>query len=39
MSTDNPIGTELVFEDAHVRVWRIVLEPGDEAPWHTHALD
>ena len=39
MQTDNPIGTELVFEDAHVRVWRIVLEPGDEAPWHTHALD
>src|SRR5437773_12145682 len=35
----NPIGTELVFEDEHVRVWRIVLEPGEEAPWHTHALD
>jgi quercetin dioxygenase-like cupin family protein len=39
MQADNPIGTELVFEDAHVRVWRIVLEPGDEAPWHTHELD
>ena len=39
MPTDNPIGTDLVFEDAHVRVWRIVLEPGEEAPWHTHALD
>ncbi len=39
MQTDNPIGTELVFEDAHVRVWRIVLEPGAEAPWHTHDLD
>ncbi len=39
MQTDNPIGTELVFEDAHVRVWRIVLEPGAEAPWHTHELD
>jgi len=35
----DPIGTELVFEDEHIRVWRIVLEPGEEAPWHTHALD
>jgi hypothetical protein len=35
----NPIGTELVFEDEHVRVWRIVLEPGEEAAWHTHRLD
>jgi quercetin dioxygenase-like cupin family protein len=39
MATDNPIGTELVFEDAQVRVWRIVLEPGAEAAWHTHELD
>jgi quercetin dioxygenase-like cupin family protein len=37
--TANPIGTELVFEDEHVRVWRIVLEPGEEAPMHTHELD
>jgi quercetin dioxygenase-like cupin family protein len=37
--TDNPIGTALVFEDDRVRVWRIVLEPGEEAPWHTHELD
>lgn len=35
----NPIGTELVFEDEHVRVWRIVLEPGEEAEFHTHHLD
>jgi hypothetical protein len=39
MQGDNLIGTELVFEDAQVRVWRIVLEPGEEAPWHTHELD
>ena len=39
MQADNPIGTELVFEDAQVRVWRIVLEPGAEAPWHTHERD
>jgi quercetin dioxygenase-like cupin family protein len=37
--TQNPIGTELVYEDDAVRVWRIELEPGAEAPWHTHRLD
>lgn len=35
----NPIGTELVFEDESVRVWRIDLEPGQQAGWHTHHLD
>jgi quercetin dioxygenase-like cupin family protein len=35
----NPIGTELVYEDEAVRVWRIALEPGEDAPWHTHELD
>jgi anti-sigma factor ChrR (cupin superfamily) len=35
----NPIGTELIYEDGAVRVWRIQLEPGQDAPWHTHVLD
>lgn len=35
----NPIGTALVYEDDSVRVWRIDLEPGEEAGWHTHELD
>lgn len=35
----NPIGTELIFEDDKVRIWQIVLEPGQEAPVHTHHLD
>ena len=35
----NPIGTALVYEDAAVRIWRIDLPPGGEAPWHTHLLD
>jgi quercetin dioxygenase-like cupin family protein len=37
--TQNPIGTELVYEDDAVRVWRIDLAPGEKAPWHTHRLD
>lgn len=36
---ENPIGTEFLREDENVRIWRIVLEPGEEAPWHTHHLD
>jgi len=35
----NPIGTELVYEDDSVRVWRIELAPGETAGWHTHYLD
>lgn len=35
----NPIGTSLLFEDERVRIWEIVLEPGQEASGHTHLLD
>lgn len=38
-SAENPVGTDLIFEDDRVRVWQIVLEPGQEAPFHTHHLD
>jgi quercetin dioxygenase-like cupin family protein len=30
------IGTEVVFENEHVRVWEVRLEPGGEQPWHLH---
>jgi quercetin dioxygenase-like cupin family protein len=36
--SENPIGTELVYEDDTMRIWRIELAPGEEAPWHTHRL-
>ena len=35
----NPIGTAMVYEDDQVRIWRIELEPGEEAAFHTHYLD
>lgn len=38
-ATANPIGTALVYEDEAVRIWRIELEPGEEAAFHTHYLD
>jgi quercetin dioxygenase-like cupin family protein len=33
------VGTRLIAEDEQVRLWTIDLEPGEEAPLHTHRLD
>jgi len=30
------VGTEIVFENEHVRVWEVVLQPGESQPWHCH---
>ncbi len=35
----NPIGTDLIYEDERIRVWRIELAPGEVADFHTHELD
>ena len=35
----NPIGTDLIYEDERIRVWRIELAPGEVAGFHTHMLD
>ena len=33
----NPaIGTTLWFENDHVRIWEVRLEPGQRAPFHNH---
>jgi quercetin dioxygenase-like cupin family protein len=34
-----PIGDRIVFENAHVRVWENVVEPGGESPVHRHDHD
>ncbi len=31
-----PIGTSVVFENEHVRVWEVRLEPGETQAWHKH---
>jgi 3-(3-hydroxy-phenyl)propionate hydroxylase len=31
-----PIGTSVVFENEHVRVWEVRLEPGETQTWHKH---
>jgi beta-alanine degradation protein BauB len=33
------IGTNVIFEDDVVRVWRLKLAPGEESPVHRHELD
>jgi hypothetical protein len=34
--TLGPIGHEIVFENDHVRVWEVRLDPGDVQDWHRH---
>ena len=34
-----PIGTNVVYENDEVRVWRLALAPGEESPVHRHELD
>jgi beta-alanine degradation protein BauB len=33
------VGTRLLFENDHVRVWDLTLEPGEAIPLHRHELD
>ena len=33
------IGTNVIYEDDNVRVWRLKLGPGEESPVHRHELD
>lgn len=31
------VGTQIVYENEHVRVWEVALAPGERQPWHRHA--
>jgi len=33
------IGTEIIFENERVRIWRLHLEPGERSDVHRHDLD
>jgi quercetin dioxygenase-like cupin family protein len=33
------VGTKLLFENDRVRVWEMVLQPGEESAYHEHASD
>lgn len=32
------VGTHFRYENEHIRVWDLVLEPGQSSPWHRHNL-
>ena len=34
-----PIGDRVLFEDEQIRVWEMVLEPGQRSPAHHHEHD
>ena len=33
------IGDRIIYEDERVRIWEMVLEPGEASPAHHHELD
>lgn len=33
------VGTKVLFEDDHVRVWLLELAPGEATQWHEHDCD
>jgi len=37
--TAEPVGTTVLFENARVRVWEMVLSPGETCQPHRHASD
>jgi predicted metal-dependent enzyme (double-stranded beta helix superfamily) len=38
--TANPrVGTRLLLQDEHTRIWEIRLAPGERLPFHRHVLD
>ncbi len=38
-SKNGCVGREMVLENARVRIWRTVLEPGERMAYHSHTLD
>jgi beta-alanine degradation protein BauB len=39
MHVSSEIGTELLFENDRIRVWQMILQPGEESPHHRHEAD
>ncbi|HFG0578577.1 hypothetical protein LIS90_12225 [Flavobacterium psychrophilum] len=33
------IGTKVLFETEHVKVWDLTLAPGEATEWHQHQMD
>ena len=37
--TSQQVGTEVLFENDRLRVWRLTLQPGEASPHHRHEND
>ena len=33
------IATKVLFENGKVKVWNLIVEPGEASPWHLHERD
>ena len=33
------IATELLFENERVKMWSLIVDPGEKSDWHLHELD
>ena len=33
-----PLGDKILFENEHVRIWSVKLDPGERQAWHKHDL-
>ena len=33
------IATELIFENERVKMWALIVDPGEKSDWHLHELD
>ena len=38
-ASNREVGTSLWFENDRVRVWEVLLQPGERGPFHCHATD
>ena len=34
-----PVGTNVLFENDKVKIWELVLDPGESSAWHHHTWD
>ena len=33
------VGTHFQFENEHVKIWDLILEPGEASSWHQHTMN
>lgn len=37
--TSDQVATSMIFENGRIRVWEMILAPGQASDWHTHSHD